>query len=486
MSDDSNSPDIAVADDREWTAPSGPSLSPASFRDPSGFMFTRDGTLFRQVNEGYRRHYEKLLASGLYQALVERGWLIEHEEVAEPAADDRLAYKVLRPRCIDFVSYPYEWAFSQLQDAALLTLDVQLLALEHDLSLKDASAYNVQFDAGKPLLIDTLSFEAYEEGRPWVAYRQFCQHFLAPLALMSRTDIRLNQLMRSYIDGVPLDLASRLLPMRTRVQLGLALHIHLHARAQRTYSSTEGAQPKRHVKVSRMGLTGMLQGLRKLVAAFSWKPAGTEWGDYYQATNYTDAAFEHKERLVAEYLGSIQPGHVWDLGANTGVFSRIASRAGASTIAFDIDPAAVESNYRLVKRDGGAQPLPLLLDLTNPSPGLGWAGTERDSLQARGPVDCVMALALIHHLAISNNVPLLKVAAYLSELCENLIIEFVPKSDSQVHRLLSAREDVFDEYDQPHFEAAFSTYFGIVRAESVKGTERTLYLMKKLCGGRAA
>lgn len=486
MSDDSNSPDIAVADDREWTAPSGLSLSPASFRDPSGFMFTRDGTLFRQVNEGYRRHYEKLLASGLYQALVERGWLIEHEEVAEPAADDRLAYRVLRPRCIDFVSYPYEWAFSQLQDAALLTLDVQLLALEHDLSLKDASAYNVQFDAGKPLLIDTLSFEAYEEGRPWVAYRQFCQHFLAPLALMSRTDIRLNQLMRSYIDGVPLDLASRLLPMRTRVQLGLALHIHLHARAQRTYSSTEGAQPKRHVKVSRMGLTGMLQGLRKLVAAFSWKPAGTEWGGYYQATNYTDAAFEHKERLVAEYLGSIQPGHVWDLGANTGVFSRIASRAGASTVAFDIDPAAVESNYRLVKRDGGAQPLPLLLDLTNPSPGLGWAGTERDSLQARGPADCVMALALIHHLAISNNVPLLKVAAYLSELCENLIIEFVPKSDSQVHRLLSAREDVFDEYDQPHFEAAFSTYFGIVRAESVQGTERTLYLMKKLCGGRAA
>ena len=479
MSDNHEASRPGTAGDMQRTHIPAPIPSPASFRDPSGFMYVRNGDIFRQVNNVYRTHYDRLLGSGLYDALVGRGWLIEHEEVAEPAADDRSAYKVLKPRRIDFISYPYEWAFSQLQDAALLTLDVQLLALEHDLSLKDASAYNVQFDAGKPILIDTLSFESYEEGRPWVAYRQFCQHFLAPLALMARTDIRLNQLLRSYIDGVPLDLASALLPARTRFQLGLGLHIHLHARTQRAYSSTEGAQPKRSVKVSRIGLTGMLQGLRKLVAKLRWNPAGTEWGDYYQATNYTDAAFEHKQRLVAEYLESIRPGRVWDLGANTGVFSRIARRIGASTVAFDIDPAAVESNYRAVKRDGGAQPLPLLLDLTNPSPGLGWAGTERDSLEARGPVDCVMALALIHHLAISNNVPLLKVASYLAELCEYLVIEFVPKSDSQVRRLLSAREDIFTEYDQAHFEVAFSVYFTIVRAEAVDGTERTLYLMKK-------
>lgn len=486
MSENLGYSEPAVADDNRQARSSTATLSSASFRDPSGFIFIRNGDIFRQVNDAYRTHYEKLLGSGLYNALVGRGWLIEHEETDEPAADERYAYKVLRPRRIDFISYPYEWAFSQLQDAALLTLDVQLLAMEHDLSLKDASAYNVQFDSGKPLLIDTLSFESYREGSPWVAYRQFCQHFLAPLALMARTDIRLNQLLRSYIDGVPLDLASALLPVRTRLQLGLALHIHLHARTQRAYSSTEGAQPKRGVKVSRMGLTGMLQGLRKLVAGLKWNPAGTEWGDYYQATNYTDAAFEHKQRLVAEYLASIRPRRVWDLGANTGVFSRIASRTGASTVAFDIDPAAVESNYRLVKRDGGVQPLPLLLDLTNPSPGLGWAGTERDSLQARGPVDCAMALALIHHLAISNNVPLLKVAAYLSELCEHLVIEFVPKADSQVRRLLSVREDIFGEYDQLHFEMAFSAYFSIVRAESVEGTERTLYLMKKFCGDRTS
>ena len=482
MSEDLDYSKPIATDDRRRAQLHNLALSPASFRDPSGFIFTRGGVLFRQVNDVYRAHYEQFLASGLYNALVERGWLVEHEETDEPAADDQHAYKVLRPRQIDFISYPYEWAFSQLQDAALLTLDVQLLALEHDLSLKDATAYNVQFDASKALLIDTLSFEPYQEGRPWVAYRQFCQHFLAPLALMAHTDIRLNQLLRTYIDGVPLDLASRLLPGKTRWQPGLGMHIHLHARTQRAYSSTEGTQPKRTVKVSRIGLTALLQSLRRLVAKLKWEPTGTEWGDYYQATNYTDSAFEHKQRLVAEYLQMVQPRQVWDLGANTGVFSRIASHCGAATIAFDIDPAAVESNYRAVKRDGGAQPLPLLLDLTNPSPGLGWAGAERDSLQSRGPVDCAMALALIHHLAISNNVPLSKVAEYLASLCDHLVIEFVPKSDSQVRRLLSTREDIFDEYVQSGFEAAFSRYFHTVRAESVQGTERTLYLMKKISG----
>ncbi|MFZ2235501.1 MAG: hypothetical protein WAV67_03890, partial [Dokdonella sp.] len=324
----------------------------------------------------------------------------------------------------------------------------------------------------------TLSFESYNEGLPWVAYRQFCQHFLAPLALMARTDIRLNQLLRTNIDGVPLDLASKLLPRSTRWRLGLAMHIHWHARSQQAHSSTEGAQPKRSVKVSRVGLVGLLQSLRSITEKLSWDPAGTEWGEYYQATNYSDTAFDHKQKLVSEYLASISPKRVWDLGANTGVFSRIASSGGASTVAFDIDPAAVESNYRQAKRDAGPQPLPLLLDLTNPSPGLGWSGTERDSLVSRGPVDCAMALALIHHLAISNNVPLVKVAEFMSQVCEHLIIEFVPKADSQVKRLLSAREDVFDEYDQGHFEAAFSKYFHILRAESVQGTERTLYLLQ--------
>ncbi|MGN6111682.1 MAG: class I SAM-dependent methyltransferase [Luteimonas sp.] len=456
-------------------------VSPASFRDPAGFVFTRDGTVYRQVDAAGAADYDRLMASGLYPELVSRGWLVAHEE-ADVAPLAPGAHRVLRPERIGFISYPYEWSFSQLQDAALLTLDAQLLALEHGLSLKDASAYNVQFRGGRPVLIDTLSFEAYEEGRPWVAYRQFCQHFLAPLALMAYTDVRLSHLLRSFIDGIPLDLASTLLPRSTRWRFGMAMHLHLHARAQRSHAATvdggeASASRARAVSVSRRGLEGLLQGLRGTVAKLAWKPAGTEWGDYYQATNYDEAAFSEKQRMVEAFLADAAPRTVWDLGANTGVFSRIASRAGADTVAFDIDPAAVEYNWREARREGGAQPLPLLLDLTNPSPGLGWAGAERASLEQRGPADCVMALALIHHIAISNNVPLANVARYLSRLGRKLIIEFVPKADSQVRRLLASREDIFGNYDQAGFEAAFSTCFNIVRAEPIPGSERTLYLM---------
>ena len=189
-----------------------------SFRDPNGFVFVSEGTLYRQVNKSYQRHYDLLYSSGLYEALVSRHLLIAHDECDYlPHGNDQI-YKVLRPLPVPFVSYPYEWCFSQLKDAALVTLDLQKRALAHNMVLKDASAYNIQFLDGKPLLIDTLSFETYEEGRAWVAYRQFCQHFLAPLVLMSQKDIRLSQLLRVYIDGIPLDLAASLLPKRTYLQ----------------------------------------------------------------------------------------------------------------------------------------------------------------------------------------------------------------------------------------------------------------------------
>ena len=202
----------------------------SSFRDPSGFVFRRDGELLRQINRSYRPHYECLFNSGLYQAAVESQSLIPHEEICGPLTDAENGWKIIRPRPVGFVSYPYEWCFSQLKEAALLTLGIQKLALKHGMSLKDASAYNVQFDRGRPIFIDTLSFERYQEGNPWVAYRQACQHFLAPLALMSMRDVRLNQLLIANLDGVPLDLASKLLPARSRVRPSLLFHLHLHAR----------------------------------------------------------------------------------------------------------------------------------------------------------------------------------------------------------------------------------------------------------------
>lgn len=452
----------------------------ASFRDPSGFLFRRDGTLYRQINHFYQKDYDLLMSSGLYDRLVKAKKLIPHQEVDAAPFIETLAYRVIQPEPVSFISYPYEWSFSQLKDAALLTLSIQKTALEYGLSLKDASAYNIQFHNGRPVLIDTLSFEAYQEGKPWVAYRQFCQHFLAPLALMSLVDVRLSQLLRVYIDGVPLDLASTLLPFRSRLQFGLAAHIHLHASAQKKYSDApEQAQAQAKARqMSKMALIGLVDSLQKTVKSLTWQAKGTEWGDYYDSTNYTREAFEDKVRAVKEFLAVVQPKQVWDLGANTGVFSRLAAEMGIMTVSSDIDPAAVEKNYREIRQKKETNLLPLILDLTNPSPGIGWGNEERESFAQRGPAGVVMALALVHHLAISNNVPLPGVAEFFARLGDWLIVEFIPKEDSQVQRLLATREDIFPAYNQAGFEEAFRSCFTIESVRPIQGSKRILYLMK--------
>lgn len=449
-----------------------------SFRDPNGFIFFREEILYRQINNRFRGEFEYLISSGLYDELVASGLLVDHEEADLSLAVSDDAYKVLRPRLIPFISYPHEWCFSELKDAALATLLIQKKALAHGMSLKDCSAFNVQFDGGRPVFIDTLSFERYREGRPWVAYRQFCQHFLAPLALMSYRDVRLNQLFRVYIDGVPLDLAGSLLPFRSHLSFSLFTHIHVHSRYQRRYAG-ETKKPEGRGKVSRTALMGIVDSLESAVKRLTWSPKGTEWAEYYEDTNYTKAGLECKERLVGEYLDAVSPGVVWDLGANTGRFSKIAAERGGRVLSFDVDPAAVERNYLEVKREGRENILPLLLDLTNPTSGMGWSGRERMSLIDRGPADAALALALIHHLAISNNLPFERIAEFLSNVCGNLIVEFVPKDDSQVRRLLVSREDIFDDYTRQCFEESFKRYFRIERSESIVDSLRTLYLMSR-------
>ena len=446
----------------------------SSFRDPSGFLFSRDGDIYRQINKSYQENYDFLISSGLYQILINKQLLIPHQEVdIKPLIHDS-AYKVIQPERIEFITYPYEWCFSQLQDAALLTLRVQNIALKNGMSLKDSSSYNVQFHNGKPLLIDTLSFEIYNEGHPWIAYRQFCQHFLAPLSLMAYKDIRLNQMLRDYIDGMPLDLTSRLLPAKTRLNFPVLMHIHTHAASQKRMAGKEVGSKG---KMSRTSFLGLLDSLEGSIRKFKWQPSGTEWSEYYQDNNYSAQGFQHKHKLVGEYLDALKPKRVWDLGANVGIFSRLASERGAFTIAFDSDQAAVERNYLKCRQDREINLLPLIMDLTNPSPNIGWANRERTTIIERGTANTVLALALIHHLAISNNVPLDKICEYFRSLGKSLIIEFVPKDDSQVKRLLASREDIFIDYNRSTFEHIFSKHYDIKRSEKVQDSSRYIYLM---------
>jgi hypothetical protein len=454
----------------------------SSFRDPSGFLFRRDGVLYRQVNRLYRDHFELLTASGLQQELCEQKLLVPHEVVDLEPPVPETSLSVIRPSEIPFVSYPYEWSFSQVKDAALATLDIQRRALERGMSLKDASAYNIQFLDGRPTLIDTLSFERYHDGEPWVAYRQFCQHFLAPLALMAYRDVRLSQLFRLHIDGLPLDLASSLLPRRTKWRFSLLSHIHLHAAAQRRYAdSAASGSAKAKPRVTKFALRGLIESLDGAIRRLRWMPGGSEWVDYYEEGHrYSDGGLDHKAEVVRGFIERVGPASVWDLGANTGRFSRLASERGIPTVAFDIDPGAVERNYLACRKSGETNLLPLVQDLTNPSPALGWSNHERMSFAERGPTGLVLALALVHHLAISNNVPLPRVASFLRGLSPFLVIEFVPKSDEQVRRLLASREDIFPDYTREGFEAAFGEKFRIAEAAQVRDSERRLYLMEGL------
>jgi len=450
---------------------------PSSFRDPSGFLFYRNNLLYRQINIRYKDNYNLLMKSGLYDALIKDKLLIAHKEISEQKVENKNAYKIIKPELINFISYPYEWCFSQLKNAALTTLAIQKKSLEFGMSLKDASAYNIQFNKGKPLLIDTLSFEKYQEGKPWIAYKQFCEHFLVPLALMSYNHIQLNKLLQIYLDGIPLDLANSLLPAKAYCKLSLLSHIKFHSKSQKHFSDKKINMDKH--KMSRLAIKGLIDNLETSIKNLKWQPSGTEWANYYKETNYSEVSMQNKKQIVGEFLEKIKPKNLWDLGANTGIFSQIASDKGIPTISFDIDPAVVEKNYLKCVKTDEKNILPLIIDITNPSPAIGWENQERLSLLERGPADAVLALALLHHLAISNNLPFDKIAYFFNKICNYLIIEFIPKDDSQIQKLLLNREGIFPNYTKQDFEHTFSKYFIIEKSFEIKDSKRSIYLMQK-------
>ena len=447
----------------------------ASFRDPSGFIFYKNGKISRTIDYSYKEQYDLLISSGLYKRLTSEKLLIHHDEVENNIQDDQNFYKIIQPKNIEFISYPYEWSLSQLKDAALLTLKIQKIALEYNMILKDATSFNIQYMYGKPVFIDTLSFEKYNEGEPWVAYRQFCMHFLAPLLLMKYKDLRMGKLQSLFIDGIPLDLARNLMPLKSFFKLSNLSHIFLHSLSER-YSSQK--DKKRNVFISKNGMFALIENLEKSIRDIKLKIKKSYWRDYYSDNSYSITEFDKKKEYIEDYIKIINPDIIIDLGANTGFFSRIASNRNIYTISADYDPYCVELNYREVKEKKEKYILPLFLDLTNPSPNLGWNSMERNSFLKRRKVDAVLALALIHHLSITNNVPFEELISCFSQLSDYLIIEFVPKQDIQVKSLLMNRKDIYDNYNQEYFEKVFMLYYNIVRKDRVTQSGRTLYLLK--------
>lgn len=454
-----------------------------SFRDPSGQIFSEDGRIYRSIFAPGVSDFVAARDAGIYAHLIEGGLLLSHEEVAVGAgAPEGTVICLSHPR-LPMISYPWEWPFSLLKEAALIHLEAMEMILPQGFWLRDASAFNAQFDGKGVVLIDTLSVGKRIPESPWVAYGQFCSHFLGPLAMAAYGDIRMLSLWRNYIDGFPLDLAAGMVPFLKRYRPGLLMHLTLHARAQATADRKEDigkTESMKEPKVSDRGLIGLIRSLRRTIQGIWWKRSSKIWEAYGDIRTYQAEDVTKKSEYVDKVVKVLHPCMVWDLGANTGEFSLIAASHGAFVVSIDGDQACTEYLYqRASTGDESRRILPLTMDLANPSPGLGWDSRERLSLTDRGPADLVLALALLHHLVLSACVPLRMIAKWLGTLGENLLVEFVPPDDPMVQKLIRNRRGEHLPYDLQVFQASFGEIFRF-KDQMTLPNGRTLFLLKRV------
>jgi ribosomal protein L11 methylase PrmA len=442
---------------------------PESFRDPDSRVFVRDGAVYRALSQAGLEDWEALAATPL--AADERLITTEPAELGDlPELTGEPAAAALRHERIPFVSHPYEWPFSMLKDAALLQLALGREALRHDLTLKDASAYNVQWRGAQPVFIDVGSFERLRPGEPWAGYRQFCMLFLYPLMLQAYRGVPYHAWLRGSIDGIAPADARALLPKHRR---GVLTHAVLHARLEARYG--DAREIKRDLK--RAGfrkelLDANLRKLEKLVRRLEYRPGRTAWTEYGATNTYTDDEARSKAEFVRAAAARRPGGLTWDLGCNDGTYSRVAAEHADHVVAIDADHATVDGLYRALR--GGGTILPLVMSVTDPSPDLGWRGSERASLERRGTPDLVLALALVHHVTITGNVPVAQFLDWLRSLDCALVIEFPDREDAMVQRLLAGKTETANpDYDRETFERALGERFEVDRTERL-GT-RTLY-----------
>lgn len=449
---------------------------PSSFRDPSGYIFEREGIIYRQVNASFKEHYDHFIKNGCYVHLCGKELLIPHEQLNQNFTGDPEYYTTLKPEKIPFISYPYEWSFDMLKDAALLTLQLVKESIGYGMILKDATPFNIQWYRGRLTFIDTLSFEKYKEV-PWTAYRQFCENFLGPLLIMHYGKMPLHQLQLAWPDGIPLTVIQSLLPKRSRFSLHTYLHIHLHAKI-----AAKAGGNNQHARLfSKQKLLNLVSSLEILIGKLKLANNRSTWSGYYEEVAQRDNYLEEKKKIIGKWLDRLKPiiNSAADIGANEGEFSKLLAEKNIPVLAADFDPFCINRLYSAIKKTGEKNIQPLIFDFATPMPAIGVNNEERSSFLSRTKVDAVMALALIHHLVIGKSIPFHSVADFFHRITEYLIIEFVPAQDEKVQYMLNQKSIPLKGYDEQHFESFFGGYFSIVEKESIPGNHRTLYLMKK-------
>ncbi|HNC15678.1 MAG TPA: hypothetical protein PLV77_07250 [Solirubrobacterales bacterium] len=461
---------------------------PGSFRDRDSRVVVSGDAIYRALSPEGAEDWEAFSASPLLEQLTAAGKVIGTREV-DPSvlgeSQDLLPTgitKVLEHDRVPFVSYPYEWTFSMLQDAAKLQLELGAAAIDSGLGLKDATPYNVQFIGSQPTFIDIGSFEKITEGEPWIAYRQFCMLYLYPLLFQAHKDIPFHPWMRGSIDGIqPID-AIKVFSLRDRLRRGVFLHTSLHARLDRRANksgpgSAEENKTKRQVKPGQ--IKAQLESMNRLVSKLKWKAGETSWSGYRQSNTYSDEDDRRKQAFVGEVAAQLKPGLTWDMGCNDGAYSRIAAESSERVVAFDFDHATVEALYRSLREEGNTKILPLVSNLADPSPALGWRGLERKTLADRGAPDLMLALALIHHVSISANIPIADFLQWARDLETTLLVEFPKRTDPMVRALLANKhEGANPDYEEGNFERELEKRFEVERREELPSGDRILYLAR--------
>ena len=454
-----------------------------SFRDPAGHVFIVSDRIFRGISHDSSDQFRSFLLSSFFKERA--GTLIVRTEEVSPEdalaagipADDVQAYGMwVEHELLPFISYPYEWPFEALKEAACLTLKLLAGALENGFTLKDASAYNVQFVHSRPIFMDVLSFCEYREGDPFLGYKQFCEQFLAPLCLTAFSGIDFNQWFRGRLEGLDLVEVSAALPAGSWFRPQVLMHIHLQAWAMRKLeSSSDGTKQKKTRAIPRKNLVALAGGLRGFIAKLERKRT-SYWQKYTQHNAYDDAARTDKARIAHDFVKHNKLLKLLDLGCNTGEYCNAAISAGAEQIiGVDSDCGVIDLAARAARRRAGPVQF-LYYDIANPSPNLGWRQGERTALEKRlGPLDGIFCFALVHHLVIGRNIPMEEFIAWVCGLARRGLIEFVPKTDPMVQGLLRHREDIFHDYNLESFERILKNTCTHVATHTIGATDRTIY-----------
>ena len=467
-----------------------------SFRDPAGRVYrVEDVTGGRRVVRGLTatttRTVERLLAEPFFKRLLAGGDVantrfLDPGDPVAAAVIDRGWASVVEHEAVDFPTWPYEWPFGMLKDAALLQLRLLETCVRAGWIQKDATPFNIQWAGTRPVFIDIPSFVPREDGGYWQGHRQFCSMFLIPLLLTAHLGIPHQPLLRSCLEGIPPEAATRYFHGLRRFKRGVPSHVWFPSLVEGWMRGRDGAGrlPAEWGRQPDTVLLALLDGLARLVEKLSCRRATpSEWLRYPETHSYAVGDFERKTAFVEKHVSARRPRLLWDLGANTGTFSRIAARHSATVVAVDGDPEAADALYRESREGGARNIIPLVMDLANPSPGQGWAGRERAAFADRRSPDMALCLALLHHLRVSANVPVSLLVGWLRRLDATVIVEFVARHDEMFLKLAENKREDYADYTLGNFQAEVDKRFTVEDRVELRDGKRTLFLLTPKKGG---